>query len=253
MLDPKTFNIIVMSWTVLGLAVLPILFFIKAPYGRHIKKEWKPVINNRLGWFIMELPSVVFFAYFFLTGSSDKNMVLWLIFTLWELHYINRVFVFPLKLKTKGKKMPLAIAIFALFFNFGNGFINGYFFGNLALSYDLSWFYDPRFIIGIILFITGMIINWQSDEILFKLRKPGETGYKIPYGKMYKYISCPNYFGEIMEWTGFAILTWCLPSLSFLIWTLVNLMPRAISNHKWYRENFNEYPSERKAFIPFIL
>lgn len=253
MLETQDYNYLVIIWTALGLAVLPLLFFIKAPYGRHIRKEWKPMINNRLGWFLMELPSVVFFAYFFLSGKSDKSFVLWIIFTLWELHYINRVFVFPFKLKTKGKKMPLLIALFALCFNFMNGFINGYFFGNLALMYDITWLYDPRFIVGIILFLTGIMINWQSDEILFGLRKPGETGYRIPYGKMYKYISCPNYFGEIVEWTGFAILTWCLPSFSFLVWTIVNLLPRALSNHKWYKEQFPDYPGERKAFLPFVL
>lgn len=34
------------------------------------------------------------------------------------------------------------------------------------------------------MFLSGMIINLHSDSILRNLRKPGESGYKIPYGKL---------------------------------------------------------------------
>ncbi|NAW45030.1 DUF1295 domain-containing protein, partial [Salmonella sp. gx-f4] len=69
-------------------------------------------------------------------------------------------------------------------------------------------------------------------NILMTLRKPGETGYKIPTGFLYEYISCPNYFGEIMEWIGYAILGWNLPALAFAIFTFANIGPRAIAHHK---------------------
>ncbi len=52
---------------------------------------------------------------------------------------------------------------------------------------------------------VGYAINHHADSVLLSLRKPGETGYKIPYGGLYKYISCPNYFGEMVEWFGFAL------------------------------------------------
>jgi len=252
MIDIANFNIIVIAWIVAGIIILPLLFFIAAPYGRHIKSNWGITINNKAGWFIMELPSVLLFAVFFFAGELKASIPVWIFFGLWELHYIHRVFVFPFQLKTKGKKMPLAIVIFAFFFNLVNAFINGYFLGNFANGYYITWLCDPRFIIGLLLFVTGMGINWHSDEILFKLRKPSETGYKIPFGGLFKYISCPNYFGEIVEWTGFAIMAWNLPALSFIMWTLVNLLPRAFSHHKWYKEHFADYPKERKALIPFV-
>jgi len=37
------------------------------------------------------------------------------------------------------------------------------------------------------------------------------------------------------------------------LWTIANLAPRALANHKWYKETFPEYPSQRKALIPFFL
>ena len=39
----------------------------------------------------------------------------------------------------------------------------------------------------------------------------------------------------------------------FFIWTFINLVPRAISHHKWYKDNFKDYPKNRKAIIPKLL
>ncbi len=65
--------------------------------------------------------------------------------------------------------------------------------------------------------------------------------------------SCANYFGEILEWTGFAIACGGMAPLSFWIWTCANLIPRAIATHKWYHNKFgSSYPKSRKAIIPFI-
>jgi steroid 5-alpha-reductase/3-oxo-5-alpha-steroid 4-dehydrogenase 1 len=89
--------------------------------------------------------------------------------------------------------------------------------------------------------------------MLFALRKPGETEYKIPRGWLYEYVSCPNYLGEMLEWCGWAIATWSLAGFGFAIYTIANIGPRAMANHHWYRENFPDYPQRRKAVIPYLL
>jgi steroid 5-alpha reductase family enzyme len=88
--------------------------------------------------------------------------------------------------------------------------------------------------------------------VLRTLRKPGETGYKIPHGGLYRFISSPNYFGELLEWSGFAIAAQTLAGWAFFFFTFANLAPRAVSHHRWYREKFSEYPSSRRALIPFL-
>ena len=97
-----------------------------------------------------------------------------------------------------------------------------------------------------------MLINWKSDTMLIDLRKPGETGYKIPNGFLFKYISSPNLFGEIVQWLGFAVIAWNIPALGFFIWTYANLVPRAKNHHEWYHQNFNDYPKNRKVIFPFL-
>jgi len=117
----------------------------------------------------------------------------------------------------------------------------------------LAWFTDARFIAGSILFFIGMLINWKADDMLIHLRKPGETHYAIPKKWLFDYISCPNLFGELIEWLGFAILCWNLPALCFFIWTSANLIPRAISHHEWYKNKFSDYPDQRYAIVPFVV
>jgi steroid 5-alpha reductase family enzyme len=201
----------------------------------------------------MESPALFFFAFFFLTGKSHSTIVPWIFFSFWVIHYMNRTLVFPFRLRTKGKKMPFTIVMMAFCFNLMNGYINGYYLGSLGVQYELSWLTDPRFIAGASLFIAGLYMNWRSDNILIHLRKPGETGYVIPKGGLFNYISCPNHFSEIIEWSGFALMTWSLPGLAFAIWTLVNLLPRALHHHRWYQQTFPDYPKNRKALIPYIL
>jgi 3-oxo-5-alpha-steroid 4-dehydrogenase 1 len=85
---------------------------------------------------------------------------------------------------------------------------------------------------------------------LRRLRENGEPGYAIPYGGFYRWISSPNYFGEIIQWFGWALATWSLAGLAFAVWTAANLAPRAQSHHRWYREHFSNYPPERKSLLP---
>jgi 3-oxo-5-alpha-steroid 4-dehydrogenase 1 len=105
---------------------------------------------------------------------------------------------------------------------------------------------------GLGFFISGFFINKKSDNILIALRKE-QDGYQIPQKGLFKYVSCPNHFGEIMEWIGFAIIAWNIAALSFAVWTICNLLPRALNHHAWYKETFENYPKNRKALIPYIL
>jgi hypothetical protein len=242
------------TWTWIAVGVITFLYLLRttAPYGRHTSTSWGPLIDNRLGWFIMEFFVLVVLSFFILTGTKPLTLVTGIFAGFFALHYINRSIIFPLRLKTNGKKMPLVITLSAMFFNLINGFLIGYFLANFA-DYDSSWLSDPRFIGGTLLFFGGMYINWSADARLIRLRKPGETGYKIPHGWLFERISCPNLFGEILEWAGFAILTWSLPGLTFFIWTVANLLPRALSHHRWYHEKFPDYPAERKAVLPYMI
>ena len=88
---------------------------------------------------------------------------------------------------------------------------------------------------------------------LRRLRSTSPEGYVVPRGPLFRWLSCPNYFGEIVEWTGFALASWSPGGLLFALWTAANLVPRAIHHHRWYRAKFADYPRSRRAVMPFLL
>ena len=249
----ETFDLVLWSW--LGLAVITsiVLLFVKAPYGRHARPGWGPNVNSRLGWVIMESPSPIIMGALFVTGGHFSDPARWCFVGLWLLHYVNRSWIYPFKARLDGKTMPLSIALMGFTFNGVNASLVGAYLFTHPVTYGPVWLTEPCFIIGLLIFATGMAINLQSDRILHRLRGPDETGYKIPYGGAYRWVSCPNYLGEIMEWTGFAILTWSMPAVAFAVWTIANLAPRARDHHGWYQEKFTDYPPERKAIIPGLF
>ena len=214
------------------------------------RKGWGPAIGNKVAWIVMEAPSPLLFAVCFLIGNNHSLVPL-VFLGLWEAHYIHRAFIYPFTLRGN-RNVPIFIIGSGMLFNLMNAYLNGHFIFSLSSQYTSQWLTDPRFISGVALFITGYLINRAADRILRSLRAPGEDAYKIPQTGLYRWISCPNYFGEIVVWTGWALATWSLPGLAFAVWTVANLAPRARSNHAWYQKNFPDYPSERKALVPRV-
>jgi len=237
-------------WILAALTAINLLWR-SAPYGRYQRQGWGPNIGATLGWVLMEAPASLAPLVLFL-ASPRRDTVLWTFLLIWQLHYFHRAFVFPFR-RRGGGTMPLLIPLFAIVFNLGNAYLNWRFLMELGPTYDVSWLVDPRFLIGSAIFAIGFAVNQHADWVLLHLRKPGETGYKIPFGGMYRFISCPNYFGEVVEWLGWAILTWSPGGLTFFLWTAANLLPRALTHHRDYHRRFPEYPAERKAVIPFLL
>ena len=234
-MEREVFYSLLWVWTVIGALAFILLLRVTAPYGRHSRKDWGPSIPNRVGWIIMELPSLVIFILAFLLGPVEAQPVCWIFFALYVFHYSNRSLLFPLRTRTSGKQMPLVIALMAVSFNLVNGFMNGYWFSAYAPVYDWSWLQDIRFILGLLLWLGGVFLNWWSDQILLDLRKGGKKGYYIPYGGLFRWVSCPNFLGEIIQWAGFALMTWSPAALVFALWTFFNLVPRAMDHHRWYR------------------
>jgi 3-oxo-5-alpha-steroid 4-dehydrogenase 1 len=241
-------------WGVFGSAIATFvgLVFTTAPYGRHVRGGWGPTVPNRVGWIAMESPAVLAFIAFYLLGPHRADPAPLALLALWQTHYVHRAFVFPLAMRTAGKRMPISIALMGATFNLVNAWTNARWISALG-DYPSSWLFDARFVVGAIVFVVGLVINVRADRRLMGLRQPGDTGYKIPRGGLHEYVSSPNYLGEIVEWFGWATATWSLAGLSFAVYTVANLLPRALANHAWNRKTLPDYPLRRKALVPFLL
>jgi 3-oxo-5-alpha-steroid 4-dehydrogenase 1 len=243
-------SLLIAVWFALAAVTFAALSFVAAPYGRHAHVGWGPRIPDRAGWIIMEAPAALVFVAWFCLGRGWRSASSVIFLGLWEAHYVHRAFVYPLLRRGVGRRMPVAVVGLGFVFNVVNSYWNGrYLFADASTGYA-NWIRDPRFLLGLVLFASGLVINRRADQVLRGLRQPGESGYVIPRGGLYRWISCPNYLGEIVEWAGWAVMTWSLPGLAFAVWTTANLAPRARTHHRWYREQFADYPSERRALIP---
>jgi 3-oxo-5-alpha-steroid 4-dehydrogenase 1 len=252
-MDEMTFyHWLVIAWMAVAAGTFFLLFFITAPYGRFTRKGWGPEINSRLGWILMETPVLITFLVLYGLSDRKANPVSIVLLVFWCAHYVHRSMVYPFRLRSSRPSMTVSVIAMGAAFNIGNGYLNGRALFALGPELQASWFLDARFILGALLFWVGFVINQHSDHVLFNLRAGGKSGYRIPYGGAYRYVSCPNYLGEIIEWGGWALLCWSLGALAFFVWTVANLAPRAWKTHRWYRSQFPDYPPERKALLPFI-
>jgi steroid 5-alpha reductase family enzyme len=228
------------------------LRFLPAPYGRYARTGWGPTLSARRAWLLMESPAVLFFAAVYLLGRHRAEAAPLALLCLWQLHYVYRALFFPFLLLGSAKRMPLVVALLGMAFNFLNGFINARWISDLG-HYDTAWLVDPRFLVGAAAFVLGLAVNASADRTLLRLRPPGDTGYYIPKGRLFRWVSCPNFLGEIVEWFGWALASWSWAGLAFAVYTFANLAPRAFAHHAWYRARFPEYPRRRRALLPFLL
>jgi len=231
-------------------------YFFPAPYGKFSNSQFVPTINAKFGWMIQESP-VVFVAIFALLltparfASNPGNIIPVLLMVA---HYVNRSFIFTLRLSSTAKPAPLATVISAFIFCLFNGLLQSHHLLNVFKnSYGISM------IFGTVLFVLGMGINIHHDNILSSLRgkskeKGRKSSYQIPSGGLFSLVSSANYFGEILEWWGFALMTLQYPQIIFAVFTTVFLGIRGTHHHKFYKEQFSDsYPKTRKAVIPFLV
>lgn len=249
---------------VMAVIVFISLHFKKAGYGYLRNSKWGIEINNKVAWILMELPSFLCILVLLIVSGSYTNIAVTVMAGLFLMHYLQRTFIFPLLMRGNST-MPLSIMFMGIFHNLLNTYLIGAWLfypdildGNVngypAGGYNITWLCDPRFIIGTCIFLFGFVVNLQSDYIVRHLRKPGDTKHYIPMGGMFKYVSSANYFGEITEWVGFAILTWSLSGVVFAAFTFANLAPRAFALYNKYEQDFGEEFTrlKRKKIIPFI-
>jgi len=211
-------------------------------------------------------------------NSEDENVDEWthyanvILFSLFVIHYVNRCIVYPLRMSKGSTRVNLSVLSSAFLFCTINGFLQAQNYCQFQ-TYSNHYHRKIHFRLGVIIWLIGFGINLQSDSILRNLRKkkpksddndtlsssttatakPITPKYKIPHGGFFQYVSCANFFGEILEWLGYAIASSCFAAWAFWCFVCANLIPRGIAHHEWYLNTFEAYPKDRYAVIPFVV
>lgn len=250
---PSTYATVL--WAGLGFAAVSAVasLFVRSPYGRFASTTFGPSLPIRAGWLLMESPAVVFYPVFFL-GPRSLEVVPLIFAGVWTLHYANRALYFPLSMRARpDSRMAWLVVVIGMAVVGAHGWLYATWLGTHGTHLTADWLTDPRFLIGLPLYLLGFGLNVHSDALLRGLRRHGEGGYRIPEGGAFRWVSCPHYLGELLAWAGLALATWCPGGLFVLAVSAANLVPRARATHLWYRRELPGYPQERKALVPFVF
>jgi 3-oxo-5-alpha-steroid 4-dehydrogenase 1 len=250
MSEQAVFEPLLYVWLMLAVITFVALLRRPAPYGRHADQCPGPCVNATIGWVLMEMPASLLFLLWFLLGTSPRSITALVFFVMWQAHYVDRAFVYPFTLGRSAHPVPLLIVALSMLFNSVNTYINGRYLFTFSGGYPDAWLLDARFWGGLALFGGGYLLNRHADRALRRARLSTGLRYCRLDDGIFRAICCPNYLGEILIWTGWAIATWSLAGLSFAVWTAANLVPRARAHLGWCRSHFDGYPVNRRALIP---
>ena len=254
-MSPVLFTYLLWVMSFLAIVVFICLYFITAGYGQFRTKRWGYSIDNRVAWFLMEAPVFFVMLIIWCRAGFPFHLPELILLGLFLVHYFQRSFVFPSLMKGHSR-MPLSIMMIGIIFNVINGIMQGgglFWFPIPAYAQGASYLLRWNTIVGIIVFLFGMIVNWHSDYVIRHLRQPGDTRHYLPKAGFYRYVTSANYFGELVEWIGFAIAAANPAAWVFALWTGANLIPRAHAIHRKYHEEFgDEAVGTRRRIIPLV-
>lgn len=249
--EARFFDLLTWAMFVAAAGALVWSRFATAPYGRYARPWWSgPDLPSRRAWFLMELPQPVGFLTCFVLRDRPAGTGALALLGMWMFHYVYRTLIYPFI--PRASTMSLSVVAMGFGLNAGFSYLNGRWLFALGPDRGAEWLCDPRFLGGAALFLGGWALAVSSDLILRRLRRPGERGYRIPRGGGFRFVTAPNYLGELTMWTGWTLATWSLAGATILAVSAANLVPRAARNHRWYRERFPDYPAERRRLLPWI-
>ena len=169
---------------------------------------------------------------------------------LWTVHYTKRILesIFVHEFGT------LTMPVFNLFKNCAYYWSFAAFVGwNVNLPAEVE---PPQWhlAVGFPWFCVFMLLNFVCHMRLKYMRPKGTNAFVIPHGGLFEYITCPNYFCEIMTWFGFNILTgFTVAGVLFNIVGALQMLQWAKQRRAKYVKLFgNKWPKKRYVLFPFI-
>lgn len=175
----------------------------------------------------------------------------------WTVHYVKRILeTFFVHRFSKGT-MPIRNLFKNCSYYWAFAFFISYYVNHPL--YTPASFGKLQMYFGLIGFILSEIGNFSIHIALRNLRPPGSRERKIPrptsnpFTCLFDFLSCPNYFYEVLSWVFFSIMTQCLAALLFTLAGFYQMAVWALQKHKNYKKDFPDYPRQRKAIVPFLL
>jgi hypothetical protein len=237
---------------VVGIILMIIITFRSLfPYGKTYTRGTsvlKVEVLDRLAIMIVTVSPLLLFLYaqlYFPNGNLLNIGTL-----CYVCHFIHRSLIYPWFRSSFSKKWPLESVIYYTVSNLVSSTIafHGIIFGAGQIHIAFQ-------ILAAVGFFGCAVVAGLHDYKLCALRKSGDTGYQVPHGLLFQWISGPHYLFELLEWCFFVpFLEYGFPMATFGVLFMVNLTGRAEAVHDAYTKRLfkNKYPEDRTSYIPFI-
>jgi 3-oxo-5-alpha-steroid 4-dehydrogenase 1 len=213
----------------------------------------------RIGWWCMEIPVTVMFVYTFFIkgGSQSRELVPRICAAVICMHYTYRGWIYPYLIRSHPgatSNFSLVPAVGGWMVTITHGYLNGKWFAEYGTHLrNKKWLRDPRFICGIIIYLTGFAALVYHDKLMRDLRSTPGPRYRIPRGGLFEYATQAVYFCELWTWFGFFLISWGPNGLFIFLVSCANLIPRSVATHQWYLQKFGqEYADLNRTYlVPF--
>lgn len=202
-------------------------------------------IPTRLGMFIIYSTPLIALVVSALSYLLHPTLIQACVFGALFIHFSKRFLETQLLHIFSGPVGIFTVLVAASFYSLA-AFMIGYLNHQPLPALD-NWFY-----LGLVLFPVGIVGNFVHHKILANLRRDKQD-YFIPEGCLFRLMVCPHYLFEIITWLGIALMSRHLAAFLAVGFMLAYLSARSLRTLDWYREKFPNFPSDRKAILPFIL
>jgi len=175
----------------------------------------------------------------------------------WSFHYLKRLYETLFVHRFSHATMPLMNLFKNCAYYWGFAFYIGYYVNHPL--YTSPYFGNLQIYLGLLGFLICEIGNYSIHILLRDLRPAGSKERKIPvptsnpFTILFNFVSCPNYTYEVGSWVFFTLMTQCLPVGVFTVAGFYQMAVWALGKHRNYKKEFEKYPKNRKAIVPFLI
>ncbi|NGY05759.1 DUF1295 domain-containing protein [Solimonas terrae] len=201
-------------------------------------------MSSRLGMFILYFVPIPVHLWFAAAYLGHATLAQWLLCAAMVGHFAKRCLEVLFLHKYSGPIGRFTVVQITLIYSLASA-LGGYLFAQAPAL-------DGLFANGTLLFLIGEAGNYVHHKMLADLRAR-RSGYFIPQAGLFRLVTCPHYFFEIIAWVGIALMShqWAMLLLALAMHNY--LAARAWKTRQWYRSRFADYPPARKCMTPGLL
>jgi 3-oxo-5-alpha-steroid 4-dehydrogenase len=205
-------------------------------------------VNSQTGLALAYTTPIIIYVAFWIEGGAPQSPYHLVVLGTFLFHFIRRILEI-LFVSTYSRPTSLR-ALVPIALLYGGAAASSAFFQVHTSAQPTS---SPTFVLGTVVFGLGELLNGYHHWLLGRLRLQGVHTYVAPHGGLFGWVASPHYFGEILSFVGYAMMSDLLPVWGNALVVFAYLSARANSTLKWYQGEMPlRIPAGWRRLVPFV-